>query len=603
MTAAGRAWPKALLIALLALSFTLPAAPARAQDEPGGLAPLAAEGETTLLAQDLTVEPADGGFFVTWRTDAPAPGWVEYGSDPDTLLETAYDVAAPAGDPAAPLTEHRVFVPTADPPGGPGGPAAPLYYIVIAGGSRLDEAGTPFRYLPGGPAAAALASAAPAAPISAEEAQAAAAGDTPNDAPNDADDGRLLYAGAPLAGTISPANDRDSYYFYGAAGQLATLRMDRTSGLLDPILFLYRPDGAFLAGDDNSGDGSNALIYRVSLPQTGLYRVWADGYDDYYTGTYTLSLTLEAGSSGCADITTQYRGEYWNNRSLSGTPALVQCEPRPLSKNWGADAPVPGLGADNFSARFTTRVYLDAGRYIFTAGADDGVRLYLDGVRIIDAWREQGLTFYSHTRDVAAGWHELRVDYFEGLGGAAVQAYWSRISASGNLARDRFAWASSQRSSAYAPRLAVDGRTATRWSSRISSTLGRQWWKLDLGSVQGWDRVVIRWNPAYAADYFVGYSTDDGYYYGNWYAPGAAGSYSHMLGLHNARYLLVLMTVRAPTMDNFSFAEVEVYRTASSSPPALPGVVELAPRQEGAVVRVSPLSADNVVLMPVVRVQ
>lgn len=598
MSAAPRAWPKALLIVLLALSFALPAAPVRAQEQPDepGLAPPAADGETTLLAQDLAVEPAEGGFFVTWRTDAPAPGWVEYGGDPDALLETAYDVAAPAGDPAAPLTEHRVFVPA---------PAdAPVYYAVIAGGSRLDEAGTPFKHLPGGAASAAAMSAAPDAPPPAEEAQAAAPrADTPDDTPNDEDDGRTLFSGAPLNGTISPPSDRDSYYFYGAEGQLATLRMDRTGGQLDPILYLYRPDGALFASDNNSGGGMNALIHRVRLPVSGLYRIWAEGYDDFYTGTYSISLTLEAGSGGCADITTQYRGEYWNNRDLSGTPVVVQCEPRPLSKNWGAGAPVPGVGEENFSARFTTRVYLEAGRYVFTAGADDGVRLHLDGVRIIDAWRQQGLTFYSHTRDVATGWHEIRVDYFEALGGAAVQAYWARIAASGNLAHGRFAWASSQQSTAYAPHFAVDGSAATRWSSRVSASLGRQWWKADLGSVQGWDRVVIRWNPAYAAEYFVGYSTDDGNYYGNWYAPGAAGSYSHVLGLRNARYVLVYMTLRAPNMNNYSFTEVEVYRTGSTTAPPIPGVIELAPRQEGAVVRVSPASADHIVLMPSVRRQ
>ena len=33
-----------------------------------------------------------------------------------------------------------------------------------------------------------------------------------------------------------------------------------------------------------------------------------------------------------------------------------------------------------------------AGPHIFTATADDGVRVYLDGILVIDQWRDQSAT-------------------------------------------------------------------------------------------------------------------------------------------------------------------------------------------------------------------
>jgi hypothetical protein len=54
-----------------------------------------------------------------------------------------------------------------------------------------------------------------------------------------------------------------------------------------------------------------------------------------------------------------WRGEYWSNRDLRGSLALV-CNDARIKFNWGRGAPAPGLPADNFSARWTRTTSFDA---------------------------------------------------------------------------------------------------------------------------------------------------------------------------------------------------------------------------------------------------
>lgn len=134
---------------------------------------------------------------------------------------------------------------------------------------------------------------------------------------------------------------------------------------------------------------------------------------------------IGSGPSNCSD---RYRAEYYNNRSLSGSPTFVRCEGWPINHDWGSGGPGHGVGNDNFSAHWTGRAHIDAGTYTFIARADDGVRVWLDGNRIIDAWRDQAPTEYRTTRHVSGGMHDVKVEYYEHFGGAVAQFRWERVS-------------------------------------------------------------------------------------------------------------------------------------------------------------------------------
>lgn len=120
----------------------------------------------------------------------------------------------------------------------------------------------------------------------------------------------------------------------------------------------------------------------------------------------------------------QYLAQYYNNRTLSGNPTYTRCEGWPINQQWGSGGPGNGIGNDNFSARWTGQANIAAGNYTFTAVADDGIRVWLDGAVIIDGWRDQPPTEYKTTRYVSGGTHSIKVEYYEAGGGATAQFRW-----------------------------------------------------------------------------------------------------------------------------------------------------------------------------------
>lgn len=195
-------------------------------------------------------------------------------------------------------------------------------------------------------------------------------------------------------------------------------------------------NGMNFYGYRTSGD-SGGWSYRnfdlTSVPGLGNLKgdssVWiafvfqSDGSvvdDGAFVDEIVLRKYVNAG--GCPS--SQYTAQYYNNLTLSGTPSLTQCENWPINKNWGTSSPGNGIGADNFSVRWTGNAYINAGTYTFIANADDGIRVWLDGSLLIDAWRDQSPTEYRVTRSVTAGTHAIKVEYYEKGGGATAQFRW-----------------------------------------------------------------------------------------------------------------------------------------------------------------------------------
>jgi len=114
------------------------------------------------------------------------------------------------------------------------------------------------------------------------------------------------------------------------------------------------------------------------------------------------------------------KASYYANQTLSGAAAGERCEAA-VDNDWGPGGPTgAGVGPDNFSARWVaTRPFATTGSDTFTATADDGIRVHLDGTLVIDQWKDQSATTYTTSRQVTAGSHELKVEYYE-HGGDAV---------------------------------------------------------------------------------------------------------------------------------------------------------------------------------------
>jgi hypothetical protein len=118
-----------------------------------------------------------------------------------------------------------------------------------------------------------------------------------------------------------------------------------------------------------------------------------------------------------------WRGEYFPNPSLSGSPVLVRDDPA-VAFNWGTGSPAANIPQDRFSARWTQTVPLRAATYEFNALVDDGVRVWVDNTLVIDEWRSGSLRQVQGRITVGAGDYSLRVEYFEDTGDAAVWVWW-----------------------------------------------------------------------------------------------------------------------------------------------------------------------------------
>ena len=107
-------------------------------------------------------------------------------------------------------------------------------------------------------------------------------------------------------------------------------------------------------------------------------------------------------------------------------PADLERDDETLDFDWGDGSPGAGIAADRFVARWTKTVVLSAGVYRFSGGRDDGIRVYIDNVPVVDRWTF-GNADYSVDKVVTGGPHELRVEYFEGGGGARAEFAYERI--------------------------------------------------------------------------------------------------------------------------------------------------------------------------------
>jgi hypothetical protein len=232
----------------------------------------------------------------------------------------------------------------------------------------------------------------------------------------------------------------------GVPSSAKIVRMDATISI--PLIHSLSPDQAiigasaftltvngsnFLSGSVVQWNGSNRSTAFVnstqltaSIPATdvanpGIAQVTVLNPAPVGGTSNALNFTIGTPPSSCP--TGQYLAEYYNNIGLSGSSTFTRCEPS-IYYSWGSTGPGNGLPDDNFSARWTGNFNFNAGTYTFTATADDGIRVWLDGNLIIDAWIDQPPTTYQATRTLSSGEHSIKVEYYEKGGGAVAQVSW-----------------------------------------------------------------------------------------------------------------------------------------------------------------------------------
>lgn len=119
-------------------------------------------------------------------------------------------------------------------------------------------------------------------------------------------------------------------------------------------------------------------------------------------------------------------GSYYGNPSLTGAPVFTRNDPV-IDFHWGDGSPGSDIPNDGFSASWVRAEYFQAGNYRFFATVDDGIRIYVDNQLVLDAWRVQPPTSYFGDVYMSAGYHTLRVEYYEESGNAEIAVTWVKL--------------------------------------------------------------------------------------------------------------------------------------------------------------------------------
>ncbi|MDD5416057.1 MAG: PA14 domain-containing protein [Candidatus Daviesbacteria bacterium] len=223
--------------------------------------------------------------------------------------------------------------------------------------------------------------------------------------------------------------------------------------LVNPISEVFAQSAPACSGDictdcliNNQGDPTAFLKFYedngwdISCgSQTGIIQNWCNATSEQATAQCN-SMKSGVCAIACGNTpspgTNQLTGNLWDGTNFNtpdgGAPsgpslsAPVPDTATALDQNWGTGAPNSTVGSDTFSGRWQGNFTFKAGTYTFYAGADDGVRLKIDGVTRINSWVDTGYTERSYTQIFSSqAKHLIELEYYENGGDARVSLRWS----------------------------------------------------------------------------------------------------------------------------------------------------------------------------------
>jgi cysteine-rich repeat protein len=185
------------------------------------------------------------------------------------------------------------------------------------------------------------------------------------------------------------------------------------------------PDGDLLRYLWDFGDGSPQVSGAIV----------AHTYTGYATRTATLTVTDSMGVSNTAAVSIDTAlggvvGEYFDNMTLSGAPDLVRVDSF-IDFNWAGGSPDPLISNNNYSVRWTGQIVpLHSEDYTLYISIDDGGRLWIDDVLVVDSWIDQSETEHASAPIalVAGVPADFRFEFYENGGDARARLRWSSAS-------------------------------------------------------------------------------------------------------------------------------------------------------------------------------
>ena len=117
-------------------------------------------------------------------------------------------------------------------------------------------------------------------------------------------------------------------------------------------------------------------------------------------------------------------GIYFNSPDLTGAAVAARVDPT-VNFVWNG-SPAAKVNADNFSVLWRGQLMPRyTGLYNFLTTSDDGVRLLINGIKVIDHWTRHAATTDTGTAVLTAGQRvNIELQFFDTSGGATAKLFW-----------------------------------------------------------------------------------------------------------------------------------------------------------------------------------
>ncbi|WP_180955153.1 PA14 domain-containing protein [Peribacillus deserti] len=171
----------------------------------------------------------------------------------------------------------------------------------------------------------------------------------------------------------------------------------------------------------------NAFDKDLSL-SAGAHTIKVEYSENYYSSKIKVDLKPAAVTPPPEVTFDHWTAAYYPSTDFTGTP--IYTETKNLDLNWGSNSPITGIPKDNFTAVYEKKVNVsEAGKYKLSGTSDDGIRIYVDGVRQVDLWKKSTDNAFNQEISLAAGTHLIRVEYSEIYYGSKIKVDLQRAAA------------------------------------------------------------------------------------------------------------------------------------------------------------------------------
>ena len=165
---------------------------------------------------------------------------------------------------------------------------------------------------------------------------------------------------------------------------------------------------------------------------------WNFQTDVQNAGSASIEATISASCSDESSNGTQgIFAEFFDNEGVSfntgSMPSLIDRVPEhtriETSLQYGSMySAYPGLDdrfKNNWGARFSGLINIpDSGNWTFYLTSDDGSEMWLDGTSLVTNYGSHGMREMSGTRNVSAGLHDFKIEFFQGGGPHGLNLKW-----------------------------------------------------------------------------------------------------------------------------------------------------------------------------------